>query len=729
MTIGHTKPAPPPSREEAREPLRDRAAPGETDEHSALLRVAAACAGANRLEDVLELAAEEARHAVGADSLSVGRFEADGGWLKVLINVGELSELEEPFPEDESYALGDYPLLARMLADGEPYFTATDASDADRSQVRLLEALGKSSDLAVPIIVEGVIWGEIWTAKAIGEPPFRAEDISFLELVADQIATAIARAEMFGRVSRLAYEDPLTGLPNRRAFEERLDRALARLRQGDSLSLLVCDLDGLKQINDSRGHAAGDRALEATAGALVRTAANQRGAFAARLAGDEFCVLLEGHNLFEAVSMGMAALKVIGDAGETGAEPISFSCGAASAQPGTTASELLRGADAALYAAKRRGGGRVCSVAETVGESLIGEPAVPAATTSAQGRLERIVDTVAAALEGPLAAATPVDRLELVANAFTRAWNFASWAISIVPPRGDVLIDIANGWNREAGSVQGMRFAAETEQYPLADYPLSATLIAGGTGSFTVAADDPDADPAEVEMLHGVRMDVVVSAVATCGEGAFMVEMFGDAETAPLDDAERALRLLTQAALPPLSADDTPSAAASRIELAERIGAHARELTAAGDVLTASAVTARHLAAAYDCHAVHVVERTGAELRLRAEVLRSGSSGDWRQASETGLVGRALRERAPVICADVLREPAFRGTEATRGVRSELVVPVGVSGKQWGVVNLEHVELSAFDDEDVSIVEAFAEQFAARLAALGEGLGADRPPA
>jgi len=106
---------------------------------------------------------------------------------------------------------------------------------------------------------------------------------------------AIGRAELFSRVSRLAYEDPLTGLANRRAIEERLERAVVRARQRKSpLAVLLCDLDNLKQMNDERGHDAGDRALRRAGEALVSAAADHPGSAVGRLSGDEFCVILEG---------------------------------------------------------------------------------------------------------------------------------------------------------------------------------------------------------------------------------------------------------------------------------------------------------------------------------------------------------------------------------------------------------------------------------------------------
>ena len=102
-----------------------------------------------------------------------------------------------------------------------------------------------------------------------GTPPFTLADAPFVEALATQLVVAIGRAELFSTVETLAYEDPLTGLANRRALEERLEAAVgAAAIAGSPLALLFCDLDGLKEINDADGHEAGDAALLRVAAAL-----------------------------------------------------------------------------------------------------------------------------------------------------------------------------------------------------------------------------------------------------------------------------------------------------------------------------------------------------------------------------------------------------------------------------------------------------------------------------
>src|ERR687896_891211 len=83
----------------------------------ALIDVAAVAAGAHRLEDVLELAAERALEALGAASLSISRWDAERRVLRTLVNVGDLSPDEERFPGEEIYSLEDYPGLTRLMGD------------------------------------------------------------------------------------------------------------------------------------------------------------------------------------------------------------------------------------------------------------------------------------------------------------------------------------------------------------------------------------------------------------------------------------------------------------------------------------------------------------------------------------------------------------------------------------------------------------------------------------
>lgn len=170
---------------------------------------------------------------------------------------------------------------------------------------------------------------------------------------------------MNAELQRLAYEDPLTGLSNRRSFEESAAELLQRLRGDDVLALMLIDMDNFKWINDSLGHAAGDEALVTLSrridqnSRLTEMVAHTQ-MDVARIGGDEFIVL---YRLAQPSEVEPLAKRIL----EAVAAPMSFdhteyrpsvSIGIAMAPDhATTLDELLRLADSAMYEAKSRGGG------------------------------------------------------------------------------------------------------------------------------------------------------------------------------------------------------------------------------------------------------------------------------------------------------------------------------------------------------------------------------------
>jgi diguanylate cyclase (GGDEF)-like protein len=178
------------------------------------------------------------------------------------------------------------------------------------------------------------------------------------------IALAIERGAARARLLKLALRDPVTGLANRAHFEESLQRATARAgRSGNLMAVLYLDLDGFKLANDTLGHDGGDRLLTAVA---ARFAAQLRaGDTLARIGGDEFGVILE--NLPGAAAAASAARKLVGALEAplvVGHEEVRVGASAGIAfrpTDGVTAGELIRAADRAMYAAKRRGGNRIGS--------------------------------------------------------------------------------------------------------------------------------------------------------------------------------------------------------------------------------------------------------------------------------------------------------------------------------------------------------------------------------
>src|SRR5215203_5650511 len=223
----------------------------------ALIDVAAVAAGAHRLEDVLELAAERSLDALGGRRLMISHRDMETGVVRTLVNVGELGPGEERFPKDETYSVADYPSMAHVMREGGSSLTAIDDPNTEPAQRELLMRLGKESSLSVPMMLRGEPWGELEVMTAPGAPRLTKKDESFLRAIADQLVGAIHRAELFAQVEALAYTDSLTGLASRRAVEAALEEACDAPAGPGSPTLVLCDIDDLKQVNDSGGHAAG----------------------------------------------------------------------------------------------------------------------------------------------------------------------------------------------------------------------------------------------------------------------------------------------------------------------------------------------------------------------------------------------------------------------------------------------------------------------------------------
>jgi diguanylate cyclase (GGDEF)-like protein len=179
----------------------------------------------------------------------------------------------------------------------------------------------------------------------------------------------------FDRVRLLSITDPLTGLFNRRHFEQRLATEMQRGRRHGHLTCVLCaDVDRLKAINDGRGHGAGDHALVALGHMLSRSVRAMD--VVARVGGDEFAVLMPETSAVQALALSQRILTEIARHADPLAGDLAVSIGIA--ELGTTGNadsgDLMAAADAALYRAKTAGGARAVVVA-------LGPP------TSSRGRL------------------------------------------------------------------------------------------------------------------------------------------------------------------------------------------------------------------------------------------------------------------------------------------------------------------------------------------------------
>jgi diguanylate cyclase (GGDEF)-like protein len=214
----------------------------------------------------------------------------------------------------------------------------------------------KGSIIGIPLKIGADVVGVMNLARSkVG--PFPPGALRLLQVLADQAAIAIYNARLHEMVSKQAYSDALTGLPNRRALDERLEQEIRRAqRTGQSFATIMMDLDGFKAINDTYGHSVGDEVLSQVAAHLYQ---NRRASdFLARYGGDELTLILPDADMARSQ---MVAEKVqqqleeyvfhapdgrdikLGVSGGIAIYPIHAA----------TAADLLRAADESLYRAKK----------------------------------------------------------------------------------------------------------------------------------------------------------------------------------------------------------------------------------------------------------------------------------------------------------------------------------------------------------------------------------------
>jgi len=200
---------------------------------------------------------------------------------------------------------------------------------------------------------------------------FSSSELRLLGLLADQAAVAISNASLHQIISQKAYSDTVTGLPNRRALDERLEAEVKKAwRTGTRFAVIMMDLDGFKKVNDTYGHDFGDQVLRASFNAIslsVRTTD-----FLARYGGDELTLILSQSDLQTAQLVTNKIIENIQkfNMATPDGRPLQLGIsGGIAIYPmhGKSASNLLRAADAALYDAKKHHRGTFVTAKVTTG--------------------------------------------------------------------------------------------------------------------------------------------------------------------------------------------------------------------------------------------------------------------------------------------------------------------------------------------------------------------------
>lgn len=319
-----------------------------------LAEMARALGRSEALDNLLEIASEEARRALLASTVSVSRLEQGCMTVRTLINVGELGPSEVRWPQDETYELSAFPNLGLVLENLHTWTANLGDPSAAQPELDLLAQLHKGSSLGSPIVVDGQLWGEFYATRHIGDSCFDDDDVAYIEALVAILSGSISRSLHEESLERLAYQDPLTGLWNRRALDERAAQAFA-VAPGASRVITVAqmDINRLKEVNDSLGHSAGDQLIQFVAHTLLAEFNQLPGSLVARVGGDEFTALVVGHEPCAVVAI---AQRLCTRTWRLGARP-GLACGTATAivtsESTMTPGELFAAADQAQYLAKR----------------------------------------------------------------------------------------------------------------------------------------------------------------------------------------------------------------------------------------------------------------------------------------------------------------------------------------------------------------------------------------
>jgi diguanylate cyclase (GGDEF)-like protein/PAS domain S-box-containing protein len=253
-------------------------------------------------------------------------------------------------------------LSAEVIRSGQALLLTPDTDVTLSEHVDTIVGKDSLDWLGVPLNSSKGIIGALVVQSYSGEVRYTEQDKSLLQFVSNQIASAIVRKQNEAWLQYIAHHDPLTDLPNRELFHDRLQTALARARRNkERLAVLYIDLDGFKEVNDGHGHAVGDLLLQEVAQRIRRCL--RESDTVGRIGGDEFVVLLNNTTLPEHGAVVAEKIRATLDrpfelAGKR--LHISSSIGvAAYPEHGDDNKQLIRHADEAMYVAKKNGGNRL----------------------------------------------------------------------------------------------------------------------------------------------------------------------------------------------------------------------------------------------------------------------------------------------------------------------------------------------------------------------------------
>jgi diguanylate cyclase (GGDEF)-like protein len=209
----------------------------------------------------------------------------------------------------------------------------------------------------VPLICQDRVVGVLNLADKMDSNQFDSSDIALIELFSQLIGASIGNIKLFEKIQRQATTDGLTGLVNHKTFYEILEKELWRSRRyGGQISLIMIDVDNLKNINDVYGHRAGDKAIREIS-RRIKECIRQIDT-AARYGGDEFAVILLNSSIEDATIVAQRMVDAVANSHTTWQReqiPLSISVGLGQYNADTTPEDITNRSDQALYMAKQAG--------------------------------------------------------------------------------------------------------------------------------------------------------------------------------------------------------------------------------------------------------------------------------------------------------------------------------------------------------------------------------------
>lgn len=314
-------------------------------------------------------------------------FDISGGALYFLNNSATVLSRVAAWGGCETSVAEFAPSKCWGLRRGQQHYVLDTVADVTCGH---LSGAAPDGYVCMPLIAQGETVGLLYLEMPAEDAGRGGRDLEDMRVLCENLALALVNLNLRESLRHQSLRDPLTGLHNRRYLEETIELEFAKSRrQATPISVIICDIDHFKHVNDTHGHDVGDIVLRRFASALTNNI--RKGDVACRFGGEEFVILLPGMTHEQAVERAEIVREQVrvlkARAGETEVGQVTASFGVATYAGGEESwSEVLRDADSALYKAKAAGRDRVCSNVRAPGNPKVIAAHIPAESPPSDSR-------------------------------------------------------------------------------------------------------------------------------------------------------------------------------------------------------------------------------------------------------------------------------------------------------------------------------------------------------